>query len=60
MNEQRKGKRTLEEIKKKLSDVKTATKKERERRQLSTMTGGVPDPVLNEQDEKVTCIKYYF
>ncbi|XP_060576334.1 uncharacterized protein LOC132733690 [Ruditapes philippinarum] len=55
INAQSKETRTLDEIKKKLSDMKTAIKKkERERRQLSTKTGGGPAPILNEQDEKVT------
>ena len=46
--------RTIDEIKKKLSDMKSTLKRrERERRQLMQQTGGGPPPTLNEWDEKV-------
>lgn len=46
--------RTVEEIKKKLSDLKTSTKKrERERRREQRVTGGGPAPHLERWEEEV-------
>ncbi|XP_053374170.1 uncharacterized protein LOC128556683 [Mercenaria mercenaria] len=46
--------RTMEECKKKLSDIKTdVKKKERRRRQMAATTGGGPPPMLEDWEDKV-------